>query len=74
MLFEFLAVLCFVLRVAYAELACAVFLRGGAQTPFKVGYLKVCALLFNVVFAVGTQQGMQQKTNKRQQRRLKMPL
>lgn len=30
--------------------------RGGAQTPFKVEYLKVCALLSKDVFAVGTQQ------------------
>ncbi len=32
------------------------FLHDGAKTPFKIEYLKVCALLSNVVFAVGTQQ------------------
>lgn len=38
------------------ELACAVFLRDAAQTPFKAERLKVCALLSDVVFAVGTHQ------------------
>lgn len=43
-------------RVAYAELACALFVRDRAQTTFKVEYLKVCALLSNGLLVVRTQE------------------